>query len=173
MFFDIINCNNEGIKMQIRTENVNETIRIGRLLAGIMEDNTCIYLIGEMASGKTHFARGVAEGLGLGSQVCSPTFAIINRYENEDCVLNHMDAYRIEDAEELEYLGFEELYTKERMIIEWADLIWDALEDTGLVIRIKKEDGPDSRIIDIRAYPDSTHILTKLEEKINEHDTFN
>lgn len=152
--------------MQVTTENVKETIRLGKLLAGVIEDNTCIYLIGEMASGKTQFTRGIAEGLGLESQVCSPTFAIINRYENERGSLYHMDAYRIESEEELDYIGFNEIYGSERLVIEWADIIWDSLKDTGIVVKIKTcESGFDRRLIEIKAYDDSMHILRKLEEK--------
>ena len=68
--------------MHLETYNVEQTIMLGKHLAGIIEDNTCIYLIGEMASGKTQFTRGIAQGLGLESQVCSPTFAIIKCFAN-------------------------------------------------------------------------------------------
>lgn len=159
--------------MKITTYCAEQTMKLGETLAGIMENSTCIYLIGEMASGKTQFTRGIARGLGLESQVCSPTFAIINTYDDGSSKLYHMDAYRLDDPEELDYIGFFDIYRNEKIVIEWADIIWDSLYDTGIAVNILPDEKElDTRHIEIKAYPDSMHILKKLEE-IYEQNTCN
>lgn len=151
--------------MRVITKNDKETFFLGKDIGKLLKNNTSIYLIGEMASGKTQLSKGIADAFGLFSSFSSPTYTIINEYKNEDNTLYHMDAYRIEDISELDYIGFYDIYKNETMIIEWADIITSELEDTGIVINIKKDKKDfNKRIIDITAYPDSTYIIKKLEE---------
>ena len=151
--------------MRIITRNDIETTSLGKEIGKLLKNNTSVYLIGEMASGKTQLSKGIAESLGLLNKFSSPTYTIINEYKNEFDTLYHMDAYRIEDISELDYIGFYDIYKNEKMIIEWADMIMSELDETGIIVDIKKDEQDfNKRVIDIKAFDDSIDIMKKLEE---------
>lgn len=109
-------------------------------------------LIGDLGVGKTAFTKGVAKGLGIEEAVSSPTFTIVQIYEEGRLPLYHFDVYRIGDIEEMEEIGFEDyLYGQGVSLIEWADLIRDILPPSYQEIRIEKnlEKGFDYRRITI------------------------
>ncbi|WP_294464462.1 tRNA (adenosine(37)-N6)-threonylcarbamoyltransferase complex ATPase subunit type 1 TsaE [uncultured Anaerofustis sp.] len=151
--------------MRIITRNDIETTSLGKEIGKLLKNNTSVYLIGEMASGKTQLSKGIAESLGLLNKFSSPTYTIINEYKNEFDTLYHMDAYRIEDISELDYIGFYDIYKNEKMIIEWADMIMSKLDETGIIVDINKDEQDfNKRVIDIKAFDDSIDIMKKLEE---------
>lgn len=152
--------------MDIITNNDNQTTLLGQRIGELMEENTTVYLIGQMASGKTQFSKGVAKALGLIGEFSSPTYTIINEYKNEENTLYHMDAYRIEDLSELDYIGFFDIYKKNKMVIEWADMIMDCLDNEGIVVEINiSSEDFNKREIHIKALDKkSKKILDKLEE---------
>lgn len=152
--------------MNIITKNDIETTKLGENIGKLLKDNTTVYLIGEMASGKTQLSKGIAKSLGLLAEFSSPTYTIINEYKDDDNLLYHMDAYRIEDISELDYIGFYDIYKKNKMIIEWADIIMDELDNNGIIINIdKSEEDFNKRLIKIEALDDkSKEIVDKLEE---------
>lgn len=152
--------------MKIITKSDIETIALGKHIGALLNNNTAVYLIGDMASGKTQLSRGVAESLGLLEEFSSPTYTIINEYKNDRDVLYHMDAYRIEDISELDYIGFYDIYKNEKIIIEWADMIMSELENFGLWVEIKKSDSDfNLRHITVKSFDKQTDlILKKLEE---------
>ncbi|EDS71611.1 tRNA (adenosine(37)-N6)-threonylcarbamoyltransferase complex ATPase subunit type 1 TsaE [Anaerofustis stercorihominis] len=151
--------------MRIITRNDMETTSLGKEIGRLLKSNTSVYLIGEMASGKTQFSKGIAESLGLLDKFSSPTYTIINEYRNDHDTLYHMDAYRIEDISELDYIGFYDIYKNEKIIIEWADMIMSELDETGIIVDIKKDEQDfNKRVIDIKAFDDSVDIIKKLEE---------
>ena len=151
--------------MRIITRNDMETTSLGKEIGRLLKNNTSVYLIGEMASGKTQLSKGIAESLGLLDKFSSPTYTIINEYRNDHDTLYHMDAYRIEDISELDYIGFYDIYKNEKMIIEWADMIMSELDETGIIVDIKKDEQDfNKRVIDIKAFDDSIYIIKKLEE---------
>lgn len=151
--------------MRIITRNDMETTSLGKEIGRLLKNNTSIYLIGEMASGKTQLSKGIAESLGLLDKFSSPTYTIINEYRNDYDTLYHMDAYRIEDISELDYIGFYDIYKNEKMIIEWADMIMSELDETGIIVDIRKDEQDfNKRVMDIKAFDDSIDIIKKLEE---------
>ncbi len=152
--------------MNIITKNDIETTKLGENIGKLLKDNTTVYLIGEMASGKTQLSKGIAKSLGLLGEFSSPTYTIINEYKDDKNLLYHMDAYRIEDISELDYIGFYDIYQKNKMIIEWADIIMDELDNNGIIINIdKSEEDFNKRVIKIEALDDkSKEIVDKLEE---------
>ncbi|MCQ4796330.1 tRNA (adenosine(37)-N6)-threonylcarbamoyltransferase complex ATPase subunit type 1 TsaE [Anaerofustis stercorihominis] len=151
--------------MRIITRNDMETTSLGKEIGRLLKNNTSVYLIGEMASGKTQFSKGIAESLGLLDKFSSPTYTIINEYRNDHDTLYHMDVYRIEDISELDYIGFYDIYKNEKMIIEWADMIMSELDETGIIVDIRKDEQDfNKRVIDIKAFDDSIDIIKKLEE---------
>jgi len=104
-----------------------------------------VALYGDLGAGKTAFAKALARHLGIEEDVTSPTFVILKRYEGGDgapfAELVHIDAYRIEDIDEMRVLRFEEfLQQKDTIIcIEWADLIETLLPQNAVRVRITVE----------------------------------
>lgn len=112
-----------------------------------------IYLLeGDLGAGKTVFAKGFAEGLGVREPITSPTFTIVQEYEEGRIPLYHFDVYRIADVEEMYELGYEGYFFGEGVcLIEWASLIRDILPESCYTVRIEKdlERGFDFRWIDV------------------------
>ena len=95
-----------------------------------------ICLDGELGSGKTVFVKGFAKGLGINENITSPTFNIVKEYDSGEAPLNHMDVYRLEEADET--IGFSDYFKSDDVtIIEWAELIEDKLPEERLDIKFK------------------------------------
>ncbi|MDE5779030.1 MAG: tRNA (adenosine(37)-N6)-threonylcarbamoyltransferase complex ATPase subunit type 1 TsaE [Lachnospiraceae bacterium] len=104
----------------------------------ITGDVICIY--GDLGVGKTLFSQGFARGLGVEEYVNSPTFTIVQEYDDGRIPLYHFDVYRIEDSEEMEEIGFTDmLYGEGVCLIEWADMIEDILPDHYMKVLIQKD----------------------------------
>jgi len=99
-----------------------ETLQWGEELGRRVQRGTVIGLKGELGAGKTEFVKGLAAGLGSHARVHSPTFAIVNLYEDGRLPLAHLDLYRLETTEQLLAAGVEEyLLPKGVAVIEWAE----------------------------------------------------
>ncbi len=84
--------------------------------------NNITFLNGEIGAGKTTFTKYLVEVYGLSDEVCSPTFALENRYETKNGLIIHFDLYRIKSEEELDMIGFfDTLKEDATILIEWAD----------------------------------------------------
>ena len=109
-------------------------------------------LVGDLGVGKTVFTKGVAAGLGILEPVSSPTFTIVQVYEEGRLPFYHFDVYRIGDIEEMEEIGFEDyIYGEGVSLIEWANLIEELLPERYTQITIEKdlEKGFDYRKITV------------------------
>ncbi|MGL4798954.1 MAG: tRNA (adenosine(37)-N6)-threonylcarbamoyltransferase complex ATPase subunit type 1 TsaE [Cellulosilyticaceae bacterium] len=109
-------------------------------------------LIGDLGVGKTIFSKGFAKGLGIDEHITSPTFTIVQEYEG-DIPLYHFDMYRIEDADELEMIGYEDyFYGQGVCLVEWANNVPDAIPSSAKWIYIEKDlqQGFDYRKITIK-----------------------
>lgn len=129
-----------------------DTWEIGRQLGETVEGGTVICLTGDLGVGKTVFTAGFAVGLGITEPICSPTFTIIQVYEEGRLPLYHFDVYRIDDPDEMYEVGFEEYAFGEGVcLIEWGEKIEDILPDKTIFIEIVKdlEKGLDYRDIRI------------------------
>ena len=103
--------------------------------------------------GKTVFTKGFAEGLGIDEPVNSPTFTILQIYEDGRIPLYHFDVYRIEEPEEMEEIGFDEYIDGDGVcLIEWAGRIEELLPEDVIVVFIEKdlEKGLDYRRITVQ-----------------------
>ena len=112
------------MKTIYKTRNPQQTIDLGIQLATRLIPGDSILLFGDLGSGKTHFVKGVAKGLGVNNTVKSPTFAYVNKYHLESGTdLYHYDLYRLKAGEDFESIGLEETMHDGRSIniIEWAD----------------------------------------------------
>ena len=114
-------------------------------------------LIGDLGVGKTVFTKGFAEGLGIKEPVSSPTFTILQIYEEGRLPLYHFDVYRIEEPEEMEEVGFDDyVYGDGVCLVEWAGRIEELLPEDTIWVLIEKdlEKGTDYRKITIVRFED-------------------
>jgi tRNA threonylcarbamoyladenosine biosynthesis protein TsaE len=102
------------------TKSAEETIKAGEELGKKLKAGDAVLLYGEMGAGKTHFVKGLALGLGISASVTSPTFAIVNEYENR---LFHFDLFRIESYEDLYATGFFDYLDRGIIVSEWSENI--------------------------------------------------
>lgn len=140
------------MKRIIETYSPEETFAVGKELALSAEPGQVYTLIGDLGVGKTVFTQGMAEGLGIDEPVNSPTFTIVQVYEEGRLPFYHFDVYRIGDVEEMDEIGYEDYFYGEGLcLIEWANLIEEILPDTYKQITIEKnlQKGFDYRLITI------------------------
>jgi len=120
---------------EMKTYHEHETKNVAGQLASLLSPGDVITLEGELGSGKTVFTKGIARYLGVKQPVTSPTFTIIKEYEG-DIPLYHIDAYRLEYADE--DIGFEEYFYSEGIsVVEWAQFIEDYLPEERLEVTIQ------------------------------------
>ncbi len=116
-----------------------ETFNIGKQLGEKAVAGQVYLLLGDLGVGKTLFSQGFAVGLGVKESVNSPTFTIVQEYDDGRMPFYHFDVYRIADEEEMEEIGFTEMvYGEGVCLIEWANLIEGILPDRCFEINIDK-----------------------------------
>ncbi len=136
----------------IETNSPEETFALGRQIGEQAEPGEVYTLIGDLGVGKTVFTQGLAAGLGITEAVNSPTFTIVQVYEDGRIPFYHFDVYRIGDVEEMDEVGYEDyVYGEGVSLIEWANLIEEILPEHYRRITIEKnpEKGFDYRKITI------------------------
>lgn len=109
-----------------------------------------ICLDGDLGAGKTVFAKGFAEGLGIKEPVTSPTFNILKEYQGGRLPLFHFDVYRIEDPDEMYAIGFEDYFYGDGVcLVEWSELISELIPENAIHVQIRRvpEEGDDYRRI--------------------------
>ena len=137
----------------IETNGEEATRELGRELGKIVSAGTILTLNGDLGVGKTVFTQGFAQGLGIVEAVNSPTFTIVQVYEEGRMPFYHFDVYRIGDIEEMEEIGYEDyFYGNGVCLIEWAELIQEILPKELIEITIEKDltKGFDYRRITIK-----------------------
>lgn len=136
--------------MILESKSPEDTFQIGMRLGKLAEAGEVYTLTGDLGVGKTVFTQGFAKGLGIEESVNSPTFTILQIYEDGRLPLYHFDVYRIGSVEEMEETGFEEYIMGDGVsLIEWADLIEEILprKRTRVLIEKDLEQGFDYRRI--------------------------
>ena len=144
--------NREG-SIIAETYSPEETFMLGKMLGESCLPGEIYTLTGDLGVGKTLLTKGFAEGLGIREPVNSPTFTILQIYEEGRMPLYHFDVYRIGDVEEMDEIGWEDYFYGEGVcLIEWADLIAEIVpkQHTRLTIRKDLEKGFDYREIEIQ-----------------------
>ncbi len=139
----------------VETNGERETFELGRRLGLSADAGQVFALIGDLGVGKTVFTKGLAVGLGIEEPVSSPTFTIVQIYDEGRIPFYHFDVYRIGEPEEMDEIGYEDyVYGQGVSLIEWADLIQEILPEHYTEIRIEKdlERGFDYRRISICEY---------------------
>ena len=138
--------------MVIETFQPKETYQCGFEIGQNAKAGEVYALIGDLGVGKTVFTQGVAAGLGITEPVNSPTFTILQVYDEGRLPFYHFDVYRIGDPEEMDEIGYEDCFYGEGVsFVEWADLIRDIMPDETRWVTIEKdlEKGFDYRKITI------------------------
>ena len=132
-----------------------DTYKLGEKIGQMAKPGTVISLTGDLGVGKTVFTQGLAKGLGIEEPVNSPTFTIVQVYEEGRLPLYHFDVYRIGDIEEMDEIGYEDYFYGEGVcLIEWADLIREILPEQMCRVTIEKdlEKGFDYRKITLEGF---------------------
>ena len=143
--------------MIIETNTSKETFDFGKSLGQQAKAGTVYTLIGDLGVGKTVLTQGLAKGLEIQEPISSPTFTIVQVYEEGRLPLYHFDVYRIGDVEEMEEIGYEDYFYGEGVsLIEWANLIEEILPQQYTEIKIEKdlEKGFDYRKITVTSIGD-------------------
>ena len=141
---------NESGNIITYTRSAEETYEFARSLGGDANPGEVYCLIGDLGTGKTVFAQGFAAGVGVTDTVNSPTFTIVQVYEEGRIPFYHFDVYRIGDSEEMFEIGYDEYVSGDGVcLIEWADMIEDILPKTYIKVMISKDlsQGSDYRRI--------------------------
>lgn len=128
------------VKQQFETFSAQETFDFGKKIGEQQKPGSVLTLVGDLGVGKTVFSQGLAQGLGITEPVNSPTFTIIQIYEEGRLPFYHFDVYRIGDISEMDEIGYEEYFWGDGVcLIEWANRIEELLPEHYTEITISKE----------------------------------
>ncbi|MCI7226195.1 MAG: tRNA (adenosine(37)-N6)-threonylcarbamoyltransferase complex ATPase subunit type 1 TsaE [Lachnospiraceae bacterium] len=139
--------------MKIETFSEKETFELGKKLGTEAKPGQVYALLGDLGVGKTILTKGFAEGIGITEPVSSPTFTIVQVYEEGRMPFYHFDVYRIGDIEEMDEIGYEDCFYGEGVcLVEWANLIEEIMPENTIWITIEKdlEKGFDYRRIEVK-----------------------
>lgn len=132
---------------QIIIKNEDETKAFGEKLASRLKKGDILALVGDLGTGKTALTKYIAKGLGIKSEITSPTFTIVREYNEGRLPLYHFDVYRTGSVEEMYDLGYEEYFYGDGVcVIEWADMISEIIPEEALIIAIDRGSTPDERV---------------------------
>jgi len=127
-------------RMRIESLKTEDTYQLGYDLGVKAKKGEVYCLLGDLGVGKTVFTQGFACGLGITEPICSPTFTIVQIYENGRIPFYHFDVYRIADIDEMDEIGYEDYFYGEGLcLIEWAELIEEIIPEKRTTITIKKD----------------------------------
>jgi len=150
------------------TSSWKETIGLGQRLGACLREGDILALAGDLGSGKTCLAKGLALGLGVPPDIVitSPSFALMNAYEGR-CMLFHIDVYRLETVSDFLDAGLEEyLQGNGVVVMEWADRWPEILPEKHLKVRIKILDEHSREIILSGRYPEAARILREVKKEV-------
>ena len=152
--------------LKITSNNEAETLAFGKKLASFLKKGDTVVLTGDLGSGKTKLTEGILTYYGLENEISSPTFTIVNEYIKDDINIFHFDVYRLEDSSEFYAIGGEEYFDNGICIIEWGEIIQDALPKDYIHIQFERNDIDENiRILNIISYGEKYDtLLNKLED---------
>lgn len=151
------------MKITIKTESPEATRRLGADFGSLLSGPHTILLTGGMGAGKTAVTKGIVEGMGIFDDVSSPTYTLVNAYEDGDKKVYHFDLYRLGDPEELYEMGFED-YLREGciLIIEWPQVACDYPFTSKIIFALDQTEKPEERLITIET--EEAAVIDGLKE---------
>ena len=151
------------------TVSDRETIKLGQKLGAVLNEGDVIALVGELGSGKTWFAKGIAIGLGIspGTVITSPSFSLLNEYEGR-CTFFHMDAYRLESLSDFISAGLDEYFFQDGIVaMEWADRWPEILPDWRVKVEFAIVDDHLRKIILSGYHARAVEILNNVQQQLD------
>ena len=137
------------------SKSEQDTINFAENFANQLHKKDIVVLSGDLGSGKTKFVQGILKHFGLENEISSPTFTIVNEYNANICPIYHFDVYRLADIDEFYAMGGEEYFENGICLIEWGELIEDALPSNYIKITFSKnEENEDYRELNIELFGD-------------------
>lgn len=140
--------------LSVVTNSEKETMMVGEKLSKIVGKGSIFTLTGDLGAGKTHFVKGFVRGMESEDLVTSPTFTLLNVYDNGKMPIYHFDMYRLSSCEEAEELGFNEYFDRDSLdgvtLVEWPEQVAGLINMDHFEIKIEKMGG-DKRKITISA----------------------
>jgi tRNA threonylcarbamoyladenosine biosynthesis protein TsaE len=157
--------------LEITSKSSENTLQIAKTFAKYLSKGNTVVLTGELGSGKTKFVEGFLEFFGLQDEISSPTFNIVNEYYSNNINIYHFDVYRLEDIDEFYAFGGEEYFEKGICLIEWGEIIQEALPQNYIQIIFKKDNANENkRILEFKIFGNSQkyfNLLDKFKEELN------
>lgn len=151
--------------LKIVSSNLNDTLSFGKKLASKLSIGDVVVLSGELGSGKTKLTEGILSYFNLENEISSPTFTIVNEYIKNDINIYHFDVYRLEDSSEFYEIGGDEYFDKGICIVEWGEIIQDALPKDYIHIQFERDENNENlRVLNITSYGEKyDDILNSLK----------
>lgn len=152
-----------------KSNSENDTKHFAKHFASKINKGDVLVLSGDLGSGKTKFTEGFLSFFNLEDEISSPTFTIVNEYKKDDINIYHFDVYRLEDSSEFYAIGGEEYFENGICIIEWGELIKDALPKEYIKIDFSRNlDNENTRILNIQSIGNKYNsIIDSCNEFIN------
>ena len=153
-------------KIKILSNSENDTKNFAKQLAKELNKGDIVILSGDLGVGKTKFVEGFLSNFNLEDEISSPTFNIVNEYQKDDVIIYHFDVYRLQDSSEFYELGGEEFFDNGICLIEWGEIIEDAIPDSHITVLFERDSNlENTRILNIFSYGENYDIiLEKLKE---------
>jgi len=121
------------------SKSSNDTLEFAKNFAKDLKKGDVIVLTGDLGSGKTKFTEGILSYFGIENEISSPTFTIVNEYNTVSLDVFHFDVYRLNNSEDFYNIGGEEYFSKGLCIIEWGEIIEDALPNNYTKITFERD----------------------------------
>jgi tRNA threonylcarbamoyladenosine biosynthesis protein TsaE len=139
------------MKLQTTTHGPGETYALARRVGAVLRAGDVVVLDGELGTGKTVFAKGIAVALGIAEPVVSPTFTVVREYD-APTPLVHVDVYRLDHLQELHDVGFDDLIGSDAVtVVEWGDRVSALLPADRLDVHLEPGSDDDDRSVSLEA----------------------
>jgi tRNA threonylcarbamoyladenosine biosynthesis protein TsaE len=152
---------------EVKTEGPDQTLCLGRVFGDMLAEGSLVAMMGDLGSGKTVLAKGIAQGLGVHDEreVTSPSFVLLNEYQGR-LLVHHVDLFRLQDPAEVENLGWEEFISGPGVtLVEWAEKVPSLLPAERIEVHLQWLSPRERRLVFIGKGKASKDLVHRLGEK--------